>query len=152
MRISNYLTYREVTRSYEAKRRGIKNTPSKEELSNLEDIAVNVFDKVRECIGAPLGITSGFRCKALNTAVGGAKYSDHMTGRALDIDVDIFGNGTNAEVFEFIKDNLEFDKLIWEFGTDDEPSWVHVSYNKNRNRGIVLKAYKDGRKTKYKEI
>ena len=80
------------------------------------------------------------------------QYSDHMTGRALDIDVDMFGNGTNAEVFEFIKNNLEFDKLIWEFGTDEEPSWVHVSYNKDRNRGIVLRAFKEGRRTKYEKI
>lgn len=152
MRISKYLTYREVVRSATAKRRGINNTPSKAVLENLKDVALNVFDKVREHIGGPLGVTSGYRSKELNIAIGGAKYSDHMTGKALDIDVDVYGHGTNAEVFNYIKDNLEFDKLIWEFGDNNEPAWVHVSYDPKRNRGIVLKAYKEGRRTKYKQI
>jgi hypothetical protein len=87
----------------------------------------------------------------LNKAIGGSKNSDHNLGRALDLDQDGRGNGvTNMEVFEFIKDNLEFDQLIYEFGTIKNPDWVHVGYRKGENRKQILVAYKEGTKTKYK--
>ena len=150
MKLSNYLSLAEVTRSDTAKRNGISNEPTAEHLENMKTIAVEVFDKVREYFGVPIFVSSGYRSAALNKAIGGSATSDHNLGRALDLDQDGHGNGvTNADVFKFIKDNLEFDQLIWEFGTDKNPDWVHVGYRKGANRKQILKAVRDGGKTKY---
>lgn len=151
MKLSNYVSLAEVTKSDTATRRGISNEPTPEHLENLKTICVEVFDKVRTHFGVPLFISSGYRSEALNKAIKGSKTSDHSLGRALDLDQDFRGNGvTNMEVFEFIKDNLEFDQLIYEFGTTKNPDWVHVGYRKGANRKQVLVAYKEGTKTKYK--
>jgi hypothetical protein len=150
MKLSNYLSLAEVTRSDTAKRKGISNEPTAEHLENMKTIAVEVFDKVREYFGVPIFVSSGYRSAALNKAIGGSATSDHNLGRALDLDQDGPGNGvTNADVFKFIKDNLEFDQLIWEFGTDKNPDWVHVGYRKGANRKQILKAVREGGKTKY---
>jgi len=150
MKLSNYLSLAEVTRSDTAKRKGISNEPTAEHLENLKIIAVDVFDKVREYFGVPIFVSSGYRSAALNKAIGGSSTSDHNLGKALDLDQDGHGNGvTNADVFKFIKDNLEFDQLIWEFGTDKNPDWVHVGYRKGANRKQILKAVREGGKTKY---
>jgi zinc D-Ala-D-Ala carboxypeptidase len=150
MKLSNYLSLAEVTRSDTAKRKGISNEPTAEHLENMKTIAVEVFDKVREYFGVPIFVSSGYRSAALNKAIGGSSTSDHNLGRALDLDQDGHGNGvTNADVFKFIKDNLEFDQLIWEFGTDKNPDWVHVGYRKGANRKQILKAVREGGKTKY---
>ena len=151
MKLSNYVSLAEVTKSDTATRRGISNEPTPEHLENLKTICVEVFDKVRTHFGVPIYISSGYRSAALNKAIKGSKTSDHSLGRALDLDQDFRGNGvTNMEVFEFIKDNLEFDQLIYEFGTTKNPDWVHVGYRKGDNRKQVLVAYKEGTKTKYK--
>lgn len=151
MKLSNYVSLAEVTKSDTARRRGISNEPTPEHLENLKTICVEVFDKVRTHFGVPLFISSGYRSEALNKAIKGSRTSDHSLGRALDLDQDFRGNGvTNMEVFEFIKDNLEFDQLIYEFGTTKNPDWVHVGYRKGANRKRVLVAYKEGTKTKYK--
>lgn len=151
MKLSNYVSLTEVTKSDTARRRGISNEPTPEHLENLKTICVEVFDKVRTHFGVPLFISSGYRSEALNKAIKGSRTSDHSLGRALDLDQDFRGNGvTNMEVFEFIKDNLEFDQLIYEFGTTKNPDWVHVGYRKGANRKQVLVAYKEGTKTKYK--
>ena len=153
MKLSNYVSLAEVTRSDTAKRKGIDNSPTEEHLENLKTICVDVFDKVREHFGVPLYISSGYRSAALNKAIGGSATSDHNNGRALDLDQDGHGNGvTNADVFNFIKDNLEFDQLIWEFGSSQNPDWVHVGYRKGANRKQILKAIKDSGKTKYVAI
>lgn len=150
MKLSNYLSLAEVTRSDMAKRKGIANEPTAEHLENMKTIAVEVFDKVREYFGVPIFVSSGYRSAALNKAIGGSKTSDHNLGRALDLDQDGHGNGvTNADVFNFIKNTLEFDQLIWEFGTDKNPDWVHVGYRKGANRKQILKAVREGGKTKY---
>ena len=150
MKLSNYLSLAEVTRSDTAKRKGISNEPTPEHLDNLKTIAVEVFDKVREHFGVPIFVSSGYRSAALNKAIGGSSTSDHNLGKALDLDQDGHGNGvTNADVFKFIKDNLEFDQLIWEFGTDKNPDWVHVGYRKGANRKQILRAVREGGKTKY---
>lgn len=150
MKLSNYLSLAEVTRSDTAKRKGISNEPTAEHLENMKTIAVEVFDKVREYFGVPIFVSSGYRSAALNKAIGGSSTSDHNLGKALDLDQDGHGNGvTNADVFKFIKDNLDFDQLIWEFGTDKNPDWVHVGYRKGANRKQILKAVREGGKTKY---
>jgi zinc D-Ala-D-Ala carboxypeptidase len=150
MKLSKYVSLAEVTRSDTAKRRGIDNSPTAEHQENLKVICEEVFDKVREHFGVPLFISSGYRSAALNKAIGGSATSDHNLGRALDLDQDGHGNGvTNMDVFNYIKDNLEFDQLIYEFGTDKNPDWVHVGYRKGANRKQILRAIKEGGKTKY---
>lgn len=150
MKLSKYVSLAEVTRSDTAKRRGIDNTPQGQHLENLKVICEEVFDKVREYFGVPIFISSGYRSAALNKAIGGSATSDHNLGRALDLDQDGHGNGvTNADVFNFIKNNLEFDQLIWEFGSSKNPDWVHVGYRKGANRKQVLRAIKSGTKTTY---
>jgi len=148
--ISEHISYKEGTYSNTATRRGIDNTPNDEQLANMELIADNVFEPLRTYVGGPIKINSFFRCPELNTAIGGSSKSQHCKGQAIDID-DTFGRMTNAEMFHWIKEYLEFDQMIWEFGDDDNPNWVHISYvslEDNRNR--CLKAYKDNGKTKYK--
>ena len=152
MKLSKYVSLAEVIRSDTAKRNGIDNSPTAEHLENLKVISEEVFDKVREYFGVTLFISSGYRSAALIKAIGGSATSDHNLGRALDLDQDGHGNGvTNADVFNYIKSNLDFDQLIWEFGTDKNPDWVHVGYRKGENRKQVLEAYRDANgKTKYK--
>ncbi len=143
MKISNYVSLAEVTRSDTAKRRGIDNNPTPEHLENLKVVCSEVFDKAREYFGVPLFISSGYRSTALNKAVRGSLKSDHSKGKALDLDQDGHGNGvTNRQVFDYIKNNLEFDQLIWEFGSSNNPDWVHVGYRKGENRKQVLRALK----------
>ena len=151
MQISKHLSLAEVSRSETAKRRGINNTPSGEHLENFKMLAENVFEKIREHFGVPIHISSGYRSKELNKAIGGSATSQHCSGEAIDIDMDGSANGvTNAQVFNFIKDNLQFDQLIWEFGSDTNPDWVHVSYESTgKQRKQILKAVKSGGKTAY---
>ena len=150
--ISEHISYKEGVYSTTALRRGIDNTPNDEQLAKMELIADEIFEPLRVHVGGPIKINSFFRSPELNTAIGGSKTSQHCKGQAMDID-DTYGRMTNAEMYHWIKDNLDFDQMIWEFGNDDNPNWVHVSYvspEKNRNR--CLKAYKDGGRTKYMVI
>ena len=97
-------------------------------------------------------INSFFRCEELNKAIGGSTKSQHCQGRAIDID-DVYGSVSNAFMYYYIKDNLDFDQLIWEFGTDHNPDWVHVSYvDGDSNRKRCLKAIRENGKTKYIDI
>ena len=149
MKLSRNLSVTEVIKSNTATRRGIDNTPTSEHLSNLKDIAVNVFQPIREHFNTPIGISSGYRSEKLNKAIGGSKTSQHSKGQALDLDAELYGGLTNKQIFEFIRDNLDYDQLINEF----DYSWVHVSYNRLGNRKQVLEAYKNKfGKTKYKLI
>ena len=150
MKISKNLSLSEVVKSNTATRRGIDNNPTQEHLESLEDIANNIFQLLREDLGVPIGISSGYRSKALNEAIGGSKKSQHSKGEALDLDADMYGRVTNKKIFDYIKENLVFDQLIWEFGNDNEPNWVHVSYTRKKtNRMQILKAKKIKGKTKY---
>jgi len=150
MKISKNLSLSEVVKSNTATRRGIDNNPTQEHLESLEDIANNIFQPLREDLGVPIGISSGYRSKDLNEAIGGSKKSQHSKGEALDLDADMYGRVTNKKIFDYIKENLVFDQLIWEFGNDNEPNWVHVSYTRKKtNRMQVLKAKKINGKTKY---
>ena len=150
--ISKHISYRESVYSTTATRRGIDNTPNDEQLTNMELIAEEVFEPLRTYVGGPIKINSFFRSPDLNTAIGGSKTSQHCKGQAMDID-DTFGKMTNAEMYHWIKDNLDFDQMIWEFGDDDNPDWVHVSYvSPKDNRNRCLKAYRENGKTKYMVI
>lgn len=151
-RISKHISFNESVASYTAKRRGIDNTPNAYHISNMQVLAEKIFEPLREWVGGPIKINSMFRSKDLNTAIKGSKSSQHMEGRAMDID-DTYGHKTNAEMYNYIKENLDFDQLIWEFGSDENPDWVHVSYvSEHENRGRCLKAYREDGKTKYKFI
>jgi zinc D-Ala-D-Ala carboxypeptidase len=148
IKISKHISIKEATRSNTAERLGIDNFPSSPTLVNMQALAENVFEPLREHFGHPIYITSFYRSPELNKAIGGSSKSQHCKGQAIDID-DVIGGSKNADFFNYIKDNLEFDQLIWEFGNDDSPSWVHVSYNASNNRGNILKAIKENGKTKY---
>ena len=151
-RISKHISYKEATRSATALRLGIENIPNEYQLQNMEMVAKKVFEPLREAVDAPIKINSFFRCEELNKAIGGSSKSQHCQGRAIDID-DIYGHVSNAFMYYYIKDNLDFDQLIWEFGTDDSPDWVHISYvDEDSNRKRCLKAYRENGKTKYIDI
>ena len=150
--ISKHITYKEATKSVTALRLGIENVPNEYELQNMELIAEKVFEPLRRAVNGPIKINSFFRCEELNKAIGGSSKSQHCQGRAIDID-DVYGYVSNSYMYYYIKDNLDFDQLIWEFGTDTEPDWVHVSYvDGDSNRKRCLLAYKENGKTKYKDI
>jgi zinc D-Ala-D-Ala carboxypeptidase len=151
MKISEHLSLAEVTRSETAKRKGVSNMPTEAHLANFKLLAEKVFEPIRNHFGSPINISSGYRSEALNKAVGGSRSSQHCSGEAIDIDMDGSANGvTNKMVFDYIKDNLEFDQLIWEFGTSSNPDWVHVSYKSTgKQRKQMLKAVKSGGKTSY---
>lgn len=149
MKISNHISYKEATKSNTAERLGIDNTPNEYVLTNMYAIAENIFEPLRKWVDGPIAINSFYRCEELNKAIGGSSKSQHCEGRAIDID-DTLGGATNAEMFNYIKENLNFDQLIWEFGDDTNPNWVHVSYvSEDQNRNRCLKAEKVNGKTQY---
>ena len=149
-RISKHISLREAIESYTAKRLGINNTPSDYHITNMVVIAENIFEPLRSWVGGPIKISSFFRSGDLNRAISGSKSSQHCEGRAMDID-DTYGHKTNAEMYEYIKENLDFDQLIWEFGDDNNPDWVHVSYvSPEENRRRCLKSERVNGKTTYR--
>lgn len=149
MKLSEHLDLAEVTRSESAKRKGISNEPTVEHLENFKKLAEHIFEPIRNNFNVPIHISSGYRSKALNTAIGGASNSQHCLGQAIDIDMDGSSSGvTNKMVFDFIKSTLNFDQLIFEFGNANNPDWVHVSYS-DRNRKEILKATRVNGKVKY---
>jgi hypothetical protein len=138
--ISKHVSYKEAVRSNTAQRKGIENIPNEKQLFNMGKLCENVFEPTREYFKQPIIINSMFRCVELNKAVGGSKTSQHCKGEAMDI------RGTNgvsnAAIYYFIRDYLDFDQLIWEYGTDKEPAWVHVSYKStlvNRKQTLRIK-------------
>ena len=150
--ISKHISYKEGVYSRTATRLSINNKPNDEQMQNMCLIAEEVFEPLRSWVGGPIKINSFFRSPELNKAIGGSTKSQHCHGQAIDLD-DTFGRATNAEMYEFIRKYLDFDQMIWEFGDEDNPDWVHVSYvspEKNRNR--CLQAYKENGKTNYKII
>ena len=150
MKLSKNLDLTEVVRSESAKRNGIDNTPTPKHLENLKVIASNIFQPIREYFKIAINISSGYRSEKLNRLVPGTSLtSQHSTGEALDIDMD--GKKIkNSQVFHYIKDTLEFDQLIWEFGDETNPAWVHVSYKaEGKQRKQVLRAIKKNGDVKY---
>lgn len=141
--ISTHISYAEATKSAEAVRLGLDNTPGAEARAAMALVAEKCFEPLRAWHGKPIGITSFFRSQAVNKAVGGASMSAHMQGEAIDIDADLFNNGiTNADVFHWLRENVDYDQLIWEFGDNDSPAWVHVAHRASGNRKQLLRAVK----------
>ena len=150
--ISKHISDKEGVYSITAIRCGIDNTPDKEHLDNMKLLAEKIFEPLRKWVGGPIRINSFYRGPELNKAIGGSSKSQHCKGQAMDID-DTGCHKTNAEMYAWIKDNVDFDQMIWEFGDDENPNWVHVSYvSPEENRNRCLKAYKKGGKTKYMVI
>ena len=151
MKLSEHLDLSEVTRSESAKRKGISNMPTEAHIANFKLLAEKIFEPIRTHFRCPIIISSGYRSKELNAAIGGSLTSQHCQGEAIDIDMDGSTNGvTNRMVFDYIKDNLNFDQLIYEFGDANNPDWVHVSYESTGNqRKQIFKAIRVNGKTSY---
>ena len=135
--ISKYITFEEATTSQTAVRNKILNVPNDLELINMQLVGIRVFDVIREHFKTPIRVSSFFRTLRLNNSVGGSKTSQHVKGQAIDIQ----GTGklTNQMIFDYVKENIDFDQLIHEYGTDTNPAWVHISYvSKEKNRKQVL--------------
>ena len=152
MQLSKNLSLKELTKSATAIKKGISNEPTKEHLENLKAVAENIFQPLRDYFGVPIAVTSGYRSASLNRIIGGSSTSQHCKGEAIDLDADVYGNLTNAAIFGYLKDYTDFDQLIWEYGDNENPAWVHCSYTRGKNRGELLVAYKDSGKTRYKKI
>jgi hypothetical protein len=152
MNLSKHLALHEMTRSETAKRKGVSNEPTPQHIENMKVLAEKIFEPIRRHFNSPIYISSGYRSAALNKVTPGAsKTSQHSSGEAMDIDMDNTGSKvTNTEIFNWIKDNLKFDQLIWEFGNETNPDWVHVSYKVDgTQRGQILRAKKGVLGTKY---
>jgi len=154
MQLSKDYTLEDFTYSQTAIKKGIDNTPAPEHIENIVALVERVTQPVANYLKQPLRISSGYRSPKLNEIIGGAvkvvsgkkiPVSQHCRGEANDL----VCKGRNAEVFRYIKNNLEFDQLIWEFGSDSEPAWVHVSYSLKKNRKQVLKTQIVYGKTKF---
>jgi D-alanyl-D-alanine dipeptidase len=148
-KISEHYTLEEAIKSQTATRHNIDNSPTEEHLESMKHLAVNVLDRVCAHFKTKIPLSSFYRSFSLNKAVGGSTTSQHSKGEAADLDADTLPNVSNAQVFHYIKDNLDFDQLIWEFGNTQNPDWVHVSKKTGTNRRQVLKAVRSGGKTVY---
>ena len=151
-KISKHISYKEGVYSRTAERLGLNNDPNSYHLNNMKIISENIFEPLRTHVGGPIKINSFYRGPELNKAIGGSAKSQHCHGQAIDID-DTYGHASNAAMFDWIRANLDYDQMIWEFGTDQNPDWVHVSYvHPDENRKRCLKAYRENGKTKYMVI
>ena len=148
-KISEHISYKEAVRSDTADRLNIINIPNESELDNMSTISEKIFEPLRSHVGGPIRINSFFRSVELNKAIGGSSTSQHCKGQAFDLD-DSYGCMTNAEMYKFVKDNLDFDQMIWEFGDNENPNWIHISYvSQKKNRNRCLKAWKEHGRTRY---
>ena len=142
-KISDHISYKEAVNSNYAKQYKIENKPTAAHIKNMELIAEKVFEPLRDWVKYPIKINSMFRSEDLNRGIKGAPRSQHLTGNAIDLTS--MGGKSNLEMFHYIKDNLDFDQLIWEFGSEN-PQWLHVSYkNKKDNRKQVLVIKRKGK-------
>ena len=151
-KISKHISLREGVYSTTALRLGLNNDPSDDHLQNMKLLSEKIFEPLRMYVGGPIRINSFYRGPELNKAIGGSRKSQHCQGQAMDID-DTFGVMSNSAMFNWIKNHEDFDQLIWEFGDDNNPDWVHVSYvNPGDNRIRCLRAEKTNGKTTYRII
>jgi len=149
--ISDHITYKEATHSNTATRRGIKNIPNEKQLKAMKLLAEKVFEPLRNHFNKPIRVNSFFRSYDLNKAIGGSTTSQHGQGEAIDLCATKGFN--NKDIYDYIVENLDYDQIIWEFGTSKNPDWVHVSYNSDgKNRKQQLKAENKGGRTTYTVI
>ena len=142
-KISDHISYKEAVNSNYAKQYKIENKPTAAHIKNMELIAEKVFEPLRDWVKYPIRINSMFRSEDLNRGIKGAPRSQHLTGNAIDLTS--MGGKSNLDMFHYIKDNLDFDQLIWEYGSEN-PRWLHVSYkNKKDNRKQVLVIKRKGK-------
>ena len=159
MRISKNFTLSELTKSNTATRLGVSNTPDKEGIHKLRLLATELLQPIRDCLSAPLRISSGYRSESLNKAIGGSNKSQHTKCEAVDLQFVKRGKMDNMKIFDAIINHaLEFDQLILEFGgatadkDSDNPDWIHLSWKIKGNRRQILVAYKDENNiTKYRK-
>lgn len=142
MNLSKHVTVAEFIKSDTAIRHGINNDMNATQKQKAIELCENVFEPLRAFLNKPITISSGFRGVGINKRIGGSTTSQHCKGEAMDLKIGLDG-------FNFIKDTLDFDQMIWEFGTDSTPDWVHVSFKKGKNRKQVLRAKKINGKTVY---
>lgn len=166
MKLSRNFTLSEMVKSPSAVRWGFDEqfNPPQDIINNLTTLCVKVLQPIRDYLKAGITVTSGYRCPRLNAKIGGAytvingkpvQTSQHCYGQAADINFIKDGKEFNGSIVIAIKElasdpSFEFDQCILEFGTDDNPSWIHISYTEGKNRNQVLRAYKSGKKTLYK--
>lgn len=143
MKLSEHFTKAEFEHSNTAIQRGIQNVMDSGQTQKAIDLCENVLEPLRKHLGVPIKLNCGYRSPLVNKAVGGAKMSQHILGEAVDVDLH------SRETFEWIINNLEFDQAIFEFGTDENAGWFHLSYRKGRNRKQALRAKKVNGKTVY---
>ena len=153
MKLTANITLDELTKSQIAERKGINNNPNPKQIDNLKALATNILQPVRSNFGKPIIISSGFRCAELCIAIGSSVKSQHCAdNQAAAADFEIWGT-SNEKLAKWIKAELEFDQLILEFWSEENPNsgWVHCSYssNQNRNQSLVASKNEEG-KTKYK--
>ena len=129
MKLSKNFSLKEFLKSNTAARLGIDNTPTKEEIESMKEYCKKILQPVRDHLGDPIRITSGFRCKELNDAIGGSKTSDHMRARASDNEFYYEGEEMNSILWKAVIElDLPFYQMIWEYGDDYQCDWVHVAY------------------------
>ena len=146
LKLGTYFYLHELIKSITAKRLGLDNDPLDYQLVNMMYLVQYVLDPIREAYGQPIIVTSGFRSSELNKAIGGSNSSQHTKGQAADIECP---TGFNGELFHILYDSALFDQLIWEFGNDENPDWIHVSWTNGILRGDALQAIKDNGKVRY---
>ena len=153
MKLSNNFSLSEFIESDTAERDGIDNNPTAEHLHNMVALCENVLQPLRDRLGVSIRINSGYRSKDLNTALRGSKTSEHCFGMAADIKLVVNGENQSQLLYNtIIAMDIPFRQMIWEFGDDDTPRWVHISFNPANNKRQCLRAYKDNGKTKYRPI
>jgi hypothetical protein len=153
--LTEHISLKEATHSYTAQRYGIDNTPPLRCIEKMRRVAQVIFEPLRRAMGVPIAINSFYRSPRLNRLLGGARNSQHTRCEAIDIDdtLSVKYGITNRDFFCWLYRNTPFDQLIWEYGTDRAPAWVHVSYKPSgRNRRQVLRAYRCGKRTCYRKM
>lgn len=153
MKLTKNFSLEELTRSNTAERKGINNSPTAEHIHNLAMLCESILQPLRDKIGRSIRVNSGYRSEKLNNAIGGSKTSEHSFGKAADIKLVIDGENKSEILYlSIIEMGIPFRQLIWEFGDEETPSWVHVSFDVNDNKKQKLRAYKEGKKTKYSTV
>lgn len=155
MKLTSNFTLEELIEAGSARRLGLEEqfNPSADIICNLNALAKNVLQPLRDAVGHSIQVTSGYRSPKVNKAVGGAKNSDHLYGYAADIQLWINGENKNQLLFDTVlRLRLPFRQMIDEFGTSDNPAWIHISYNENDNKKECLRARKVNGKTVYSRL